>query len=62
MIDKQATTAVSNAPVTYEPNEKLRPASDLVDYAQRYAREKPAVVALVCVGVGFVLGWKLKPW
>ena len=27
-----------------------------------YARERPGVVALWCVGLGFVLGWKLKPW
>ena len=27
-----------------------------------YARERPEVVALTCFAVGFVLGWKLKPW
>lgn len=27
-----------------------------------YGRERPAIVALWCVGLGFVLGWKLKPW
>ena len=27
-----------------------------------YARARPEVVALWAVGVGFVLGWKLKPW
>lgn len=44
------------------PDEKLRPSRDLVKYARQYAREKPEVVALCCVGIGFVLGWKLKPW
>lgn len=27
-----------------------------------YARENPGYAALVCLGVGLVLGWKLKPW
>ena len=27
-----------------------------------YARSNPETVALWCVGIGFVLGWKLKPW
>jgi len=34
---------------------------DVVDYLTEYAREKPGVAALVCLGAGFVLGWKLKP-
>ena len=27
-----------------------------------YAKERPEVVALWAFGIGFVLGWKLKPW
>lgn len=27
-----------------------------------YARERPEVVALWAFGLGFVLGWRLKPW
>jgi hypothetical protein len=38
------------------------PVDDLVDYVVGYAREKPEVAALWCLGIGFVLGWKLKPW
>lgn len=41
---------------------QLRPADDFVDYLTSYARQKPEVAALWCFGVGFVLGWKLKPW
>ncbi len=37
-------------------------ARDLVDYLKEYAREKPEVAALWCFGIGFILGWKLKPW
>ena len=40
----------------------LHPKQDLVEYLREYARERPEVVALWCFGVGFVLGWKLKPW
>lgn len=35
---------------------------DLADYLKAYARERPEVAALWCVGIGFILGWKLKPW
>jgi hypothetical protein len=35
---------------------------DIVDYLREYARENPGYAALACLGVGFVLGWKLKPW
>ena len=40
----------------------MQPVPDLVDYMREYARQKPEVVAMWCLGVGFVLGWKLKPW
>jgi hypothetical protein len=55
-------TETQNAQDTEQPGEKLRPTCDLVEYARQYAREKPTVVALWCLGIGFVLGWKLKPW
>lgn len=35
---------------------------DVIEYLTDYAREKPGTAALWCLGVGFVLGWKLKPW
>jgi hypothetical protein len=35
---------------------------DLLEYLKEYAREKPEVAALWCFGIGFILGWKLKPW
>jgi hypothetical protein len=38
------------------------PAGDLIQHAKEYARARPEVVALACLGVGFVLGWKLKLW
>jgi hypothetical protein len=35
---------------------------DMVDYLKDYAREKPEVAAIWCLGIGFILGWKLKIW
>jgi len=35
---------------------------DIVNYLTEYAKENPGYAALACVGVGFILGWKLKPW
>ena len=40
----------------------MQPAQDAIDYLKAYARERPEVAALWCFGIGFVLGWKLKPW
>lgn len=40
----------------------MQPFTDLYNYFQDYARERPDVAALWCFGIGFVLGWKLKPW
>jgi len=37
-------------------------AEDLVSSVKTYAREKPASALLWALGIGFVLGWKLKPW
>jgi hypothetical protein len=51
------TTSISD-----RPEQTLQPAHDMWDYAKQYARERPEVVALWCFGIGFVLGWKLKPW
>lgn len=40
----------------------LRPGEDVLEYLKEYARERPEVAALWCFGIGFILGWKLKPW
>lgn len=39
-----------------------QPVPDLIDYVTDYAKKKPEVAAMWCFGIGFVLGWKLKPW
>ncbi|REK18802.1 MAG: hypothetical protein DWQ37_03065 [Planctomycetota bacterium] len=43
-------------------SEEVHPMDDIVDYLRTYARQKPETAALVCIGIGFVLGWRLKPW
>jgi hypothetical protein len=35
---------------------------DTLAYLRHYARRNPERAALWCLGIGFVLGWKLKPW
>jgi hypothetical protein len=48
---------------TKEPVESAREITrDMVDYLTEYAKDNPGYAALACLGVGFVLGWKLKPW
>jgi hypothetical protein len=46
----------------HEASSELRPIEDFMCYLREYTRERPEIVALACLGVGFVLGWKLKPW
>jgi len=58
----------SRSDMTYETDEaidrdyNLRPVDDFLAYLREYARERPEVVALSCFCVGFMLGWRLKPW
>ncbi len=35
---------------------------EMTNLITAYAKRRPEMAALVCVGIGFVLGWKLKPW
>ena len=45
-----------------EPPSLSDTANDAIECFQHYAKERPDVVAMYCLGIGFVLGWKLKPW
>jgi hypothetical protein len=40
----------------------LHPVEDMVQYVCEYTRQQPERVALTCFAVGFILGWRLKPW
>ena len=62
MPNAQARTARR---VTVDPSEATSSrqlGEDMIQYAKQYAREKPELVALWCFGIGFIVGWKLKPW
>ena len=58
----QRTAADVRAKAGLSPHGSLTPTEDAVDYLKAYARQNPEKAALWCLGVGFVLGWKLKPW
>jgi hypothetical protein len=60
VMDYSNDVAYQAEPMTAE--NQLKPLDDLFEYLREYARERPEIVALTCFGVGFVLGWKLKPW
>lgn len=36
--------------------------SEVSTSCQRYCASRPRVVAGVIFGLGFIIGWKLKPW
>lgn len=36
--------------------------NDLVHYLKQFAEENPTSAAIWCFAIGFVVGWKLKPW
>ncbi len=55
-------TATREQPTFILPKERLHPADDILEYATTYARQNPGTAALWCFGIGFILGWKLKPW
>ncbi len=37
-------------------------AADSLERIKDYARDEPVKFALWTFGIGFILGWKLKPW
>ncbi|QDU37172.1 hypothetical protein Mal4_14810 [Maioricimonas rarisocia] len=52
----------TNSKQEHAQSGELQPSKDFVQYLKEYAQEKPDVAALWCFGIGFVVGWKLKPW
>lgn len=65
VADRYETT--TGADRSDAPSRPVRPQFEeaeaaLMDYISAYARDNPGSAALWCLGVGFVLGWKLKPW
>ncbi|QDV72252.1 hypothetical protein [Botrimarina mediterranea] len=60
-IPQQTSDAARSSHVVNQ-DETCEALPDLVTYVTTYARQNPDVAAMWCFGVGFVLGWKLKPW
>ena len=65
--------ANAQAPANKMSNSRQQPAAmqdmdpaemgrDMVQFMREYVQENPEKAALWCLGIGFVLGWKLKPW
>lgn len=44
------------------PSSDKSPGRDFLTYVKDYAREQPGVAAAWCFGIGFIVGWRLKPW
>ena len=59
---QQAATSNQRRTEVGSAENAVKPAEDIVQYLTDYAKQKPDVAALWCFGIGFVLGWKLKPW
>ncbi|QDU88017.1 hypothetical protein Pla175_13860 [Pirellulimonas nuda] len=58
MSQSTATAPRGVAPASHT----MEPAQDLAAYLKTYAKDHPDVAALWCFGIGFIIGWKLKPW
>ncbi|HLJ11162.1 MAG TPA: hypothetical protein VKU82_08235 [Planctomycetaceae bacterium] len=52
----------SDMPTYARSQGEMNVLEDLSDYFRKYARERPQALALTCFAIGFILGWKLKPW
>jgi hypothetical protein len=61
-MDYRSDVGYAAEPSAVENPYELNPVEDVLIYLREYARERPEVVAFTCFAVGFILGWKLKPW
>lgn len=61
--EKMATVASSAAETAKEYGKHYvgEPTKDIVSLLQDYAKNKPEVAAMWCFGIGFFVGWKLRP-
>jgi hypothetical protein len=62
MAQSSVGYSTSHLEPDYRDPSDFKVGQDLIEYVTEYAREKPEVAALWCFGIGFILGWKLKPW
>lgn len=65
LVMKSARNGTSVAPNPVSRTDEfldLQPFNDIKAYAMAYTRERPGVMLMTCFGLGFIVGWKLKPW
>jgi hypothetical protein len=60
--DVQYPKNMTRAAQYHSPNWAEETIHSMVDCIEDYARAKPLPFALWSFGIGFALGWKLKPW
>ncbi len=60
--DLKSPEALSRASQLGETDWAETGVRSLTDLIQEYARNNPLTFGLWALGIGFVLGWKLKPW
>lgn len=58
----ESTAPGSRNETQVRPVPVAQPPKTAREHFQQYARERPGVVALWCLGIGFMLGWKFKLW
>jgi hypothetical protein len=61
------TTSASDYVAVQSPGEismqpQPGPTKTALEHFREYGQQRPEVVALWCFGIGFLLGWRLKPW
>lgn len=52
----------SKPTTTQSSSQQLNPLEDVQTYVVKFAKQQPQTAALWCFGIGFIVGWKLKPW
>ncbi|MEJ7592456.1 MAG: DUF883 C-terminal domain-containing protein [Planctomycetaceae bacterium] len=60
--ERNLDNATSNRDRASASEENLSVLSDFQSYTREYVHQHPENAAMICLGIGFILGWKLKPW
>jgi len=56
------TARASEKAAQVNGNKPLEDSANVMCYLKRYCQDHPAEAAMWCFGVGFLMGWKLRPW
>lgn len=61
-VERNPERHAGNRTDSPECETQLSVLADLQCYTRRYVQQQPEKAALLAIAVGFILGWKLKPW